>query len=80
MAKKNASFFCICELFRLKKRYGYKYDFIVPELDADPSVSIPKLNDIIKNEQPSLIIGSSLGGFFALMCDSGNIPAIVSHP
>ncbi len=65
---------------KLKKRYGYKYDFIVPELDADPSVSIPKLNDIIKNEQPSLIIGSSLGGFFALMCDSGNIPVFVINP
>ena len=65
---------------KLKKRYGYKYDFIVPEFDANPSVSISKLNNIIKEEKPSLIIGNSLGGFYALMCDSGNIPIIVINP
>lgn len=67
-------------IISLQKHYGYKYDFIVPELDADASVSIPKLNEIIKNESPSLIIGNSLGGFYALMCDSGDIPVIVINP
>ena len=67
-------------IISLQKHYGYKYDFIVPELDADASVSIPKLNEIIKNETPSLIIGNSLGGFYALMCDSGDIPIIVINP
>ena len=65
---------------KLESVYYHKYEFIVPELDADPSKAIPKLNDIIKNEQPSLIIGSSLGGFYAIMCDSGNIPIIVINP
>ena len=64
----------------LRRRYEKKYDFIVPELDADPSVSIPKINEIIKTEQPSLIIGNSLGGFFALMCESGNIPILAVNP
>lgn len=67
-------------IISLQKHYGHKYDFIVPELDADASVSIPKLNEIIKNETPSLIIGNSLGGFYALMCDSGDIPIIVINP
>lgn len=67
-------------IISLQKHYGYKYDFIVPELDVDASVSIPKLNEIIKNETPSLIIGNSLGGFYALMCDSGDIPIIVINP
>lgn len=64
----------------LKKKYQYKYKFIVPELDADPSVSIPKLNEIIKNEKPSLIIGNSLGGFYAIVCDIGDIPVISINP
>ena len=36
--------------------------------------------EIIKAEQPSLIIGNSLGGFFALMCESGNIPILSVNP
>jgi len=65
---------------KFKKLYSYKYDFITPELDADPSKAIPKLNEIIEKEKPSLIVGNSLGGFYALMCDSGNIPKIVVNP
>ena len=67
-------------LRKLKKDYEYIYDFIVPELTGDPEESLTIVNDIIKNEKPSLIIGSSLGGFYALVCDSGNIPIIVVNP
>ena len=64
----------------LKNVYKHKYEFIVPELDANPKTSINKLNTIIKEEKPNLIVGCSLGGFYALMCDSGNIPIVVVNP
>ena len=67
-------------VYKLRKRYDYKYEFIVPELDGDPLESISKIDNIIREEKPSLIIGSSLGGYYALMCDSGDIPIIVINP
>lgn len=67
------------EINKLKDKYWW-YEFITPELTADPTVAIPQLNQIIQTEQPCLIIGYSLGGFYALMTDSGNIPVIVVNP
>lgn len=67
------------EINKLKDKYWSK-EFITPELTADPTVAIPQLNQIIQTEQPCLIIGYSLGGFYALMTDSGNIPVIVVNP
>ena len=65
---------------RLDLKYGYIFEFVVPELNGDIDHSISIVNDFIAKENPRMIIGSSLGGFYALVCDSGNIPVLVVNP
>lgn len=65
---------------KLKNEYSHIYEFITTDVDTDVSKTIPKLNGIIKDEKPILIIGCSLGGFYTLLCDSGDIPKIVVNP
>lgn len=64
----------------LRTKYDYIFDFIVPELTADIDYSLNIINETIKKEKPRLIIGSSLGGCYALLCDSGDIPVLVINP
>ena len=65
---------------RLDLKYGYIFEFVVPELNGDIDHSIKIVNNIIAQEKPRMIIGSSLGGFYALVCDSGDIPVLVVNP
>ena len=65
---------------RLKERFGNEFEIITPELDGDPHRSIARINDIITTEEPCLIVGSSLGGFYTLMSESKGIPVIVVNP
>lgn len=65
---------------RLDLKYGYKFEFVVPELNGDIDHSISIVNDFIAKEKPRMIIGSSLGGFYALVCNSGDIPVLVVNP
>ena len=67
-------------LKKLIEAYGYKFNFVAPRLVSDPSVIIKTINETIKKEKPSLIIGSSMGGFYSLICDSGEIPIIAVNP
>lgn len=53
---------------------------IVPEVDGNVKSSLEKINKAIKETKPNIIIGSSLGGYYALLCDSGNIPVLVINP
>ena len=65
---------------RLDLKYGYIFEFVAPELNGDIDHSLSIVNDFIAKEKPRMIIGSSLGGFYALACDSGDIPVIVVNP
>lgn len=65
---------------QLRRQYKDRYDFVVPEVDGDPIKSLGKINDIILSESIDLIVGCSLGGFYALMSNSGNIPVIAVNP
>lgn len=65
---------------RLDLKYSYKFEFVVPELNGDIDQSISIVNDFIAKEKPRMIIGSSLGGFYALVCNSGDIPVLVVNP
>lgn len=65
---------------RLICTYGHIYEILSPEVSGDPHDSISVINRVIAEENPRLIIGSSLGGFYALMCESGDIPVIVVNP
>ena len=65
---------------RLIARYGHLYEILSPELNGDPHYSLSLINSIIAKEKPRLIVGSSLGGFYALMCESGDIPVVVVNP
>ncbi len=50
---------------------------ITPEVDGNVQNSLEKINKAIKETKPNIIIGSSLGGYYALLCDSGDIPVLV---
>lgn len=52
------------------QRHYKNYRVITPELDADPDKSLTIINEIITYEKPEIIIGTSLGGWMTLMCDS----------
>lgn len=65
---------------RLEKHYGYIFDFITPELDGNVDKSLKIINKTIETEKPVMIIGSSLGGFYASVCNSGDIPVLVVNP
>lgn len=53
---------------------------IIPEVDANPTTSIEIINKAIKENKPDIIVGSSLGGFYTLLCDSSDIPILVINP
>lgn len=63
---------------QLQKHYP-NYRVIAPELDADPEKSLDVLNQIIAQERPEIIVGTSLGGWMTLMCDS-NAELIIVNP
>lgn len=65
---------------QLQKYFGDRYRVIAPEVDADPEKSLAKINEIIATEKPEIIIGTSLGGWMTLMCDSGNAQLVVVNP
>ena len=65
---------------QLQNHFEGKYRVIAPEVDADPETSLCKINDIIAREKPQIIVGTSLGGWMALMCDSGDASLVVVNP
>lgn len=62
---------------QLQKRFKGRYEVIAPELDADPEKSLAIINRLIKERKPAIIVGTSLGGFMTLMCESGNDTLLV---
>lgn len=65
---------------QLQKQYKGRYRVIAPELDADPERSLEIINREIEAEKPEIIIGTSLGGWMALACDSANAKIVVVNP
>ncbi len=65
---------------QLQKHFEGRYRVIAPEVDADPEESLAKLNEIIALEKPKIIVGTSLGGWMTLMCDSGEAELFVVNP
>ncbi len=65
---------------QLQKYFEGQYRVIAPEVDADPNASLAKLNEIIAEEKPEIIVGTSLGGWMTIMCDSGNARLVVVNP
>ena len=65
---------------QLQKHFKNRYKVIAPELDADPDKALPIINEIIYKENPEIIIGTSLGGWMTLMCESGSAELIIVNP
>lgn len=65
---------------QLQEYFGDRYRVIAPEVDADPEKSLAKINETIVREKPEIIIGTSLGGWMTLMCDSGDAQLVVVNP
>lgn len=65
---------------QLQRQFKGRYRVVAPELDADPDNSLAIINREIEREQPEIIIGTSLGGFIALECDSGNADVVIVNP
>lgn len=65
---------------QLQKQFKGRYRVIAPELTADPTDSLAVINEIIAKEKPEIIVGTSLGGYMAGICNSGNAKIIVVNP
>ena len=65
---------------QLQKLFKGRYRVIAPELDADPDHSLDVINKTIKAKKPEIIIGTSLGGWMALACYSGDAAIVVVNP
>jgi len=65
------------------KKIGLADKIHVPELDCGPAETIAQLTDFIaaKNQYKVVLIGSSLGGFYATcLADCLNLPAALINP
>lgn len=62
---------------QLQKRFKGRYEVIAPELDADPDSSLAVINKLVKERRPDIIVGTSLGGFITLMCESDDDTQLV---
>lgn len=65
---------------QLQDHFEGLYRVIAPELDADPDKSLAMLNEIIERERPEIIVGTSLGGWMTLMCDSHDAKLLIVNP
>lgn len=65
---------------QLQKHFEGRYRVIAPEVDADPEASLAKINGIIAKEHPQIIVGTSLGGWMTIMCESDNAFRVVVNP
>ena len=65
---------------QLQRKFKGRYRVIAPELDADPDSSLEVINRAIREEHPEIIIGTSLGGFMALECESGDADVVIVNP
>ena len=65
---------------QLQKHFKGRFRVVAPELDADPDKSLEILNRIIEDEKPEIIVGTSLGGWMTVMCESGIAELVIVNP
>ncbi|MDE6649689.1 MAG: hypothetical protein K2K45_07150 [Muribaculaceae bacterium] len=65
---------------QLQDHFEGRYRVVTPEVDADPDKALAIINETITREKPQIIVGTSLGGWMTLMCDSGNAQLVVVNP
>lgn len=65
---------------KLKAMKGERFDILTPEVNADPQHSLKVVNELIKESNPAIIIGSSMGGLYTLACDSRETPLLLVNP
>lgn len=70
------------QLIQYFSKYGPKVNIISPTLSANPKEAISTLSSIIKSTKgPVIVVGTSLGGFYALYCSARfDVPAFVINP
>jgi predicted esterase YcpF (UPF0227 family) len=70
------------ELKKYFSKYGPKVNIISPTLSANPKEAVNTLSSIIKSTKGNVIVvGTSLGGFYALYCAARfDVPAFVINP
>ena len=65
---------------QLRSKYGEQFRILAPELTADPDESLAKINKMIEEYKPEIIIGTSLGGWMAMACNAGDAKVVVVNP
>ena len=62
-------------------RYFGNEELLSPDLPYAPQEAIEMLSKLIAEERPSLLVGSSLGGFYATyLAEKFHIPAVLINP
>ena len=56
------------------------FNIIAPELNPDVKEALSYVNRIINNRKIDLIVGTSLGGFLAIVCKNTRIPVLAINP
>ena len=65
---------------QLQKQFKGRWRVIAPELDGDPDKSLDIINEVIEQERPEIIVGTSLGAWMAMMCRHGVAPLVLVNP
>lgn len=65
---------------QLQRHFKGRYRVIAPELTANPIESLEIINKLIEEEKPEIIIGTSLGGWMAIECNSASADIVVINP
>lgn len=61
------------------RKYYPQFDWVAPELNHHPGESIAKINELLKDGDYAAVLGTSLGGFYAVCCDFRG-PELVINP
>lgn len=65
---------------QLQAMFRERYQVIAPELTADIDDSLRVINKLVAELKPEIIVGTSLGGFMAIMCESRWADVVVVNP
>ena len=65
---------------QLQNHFKGRYRVIAPEVDADQLKSLAIIDERIAREKPQIIVGTSLGGWMTLMCNSQDAILVVVNP
>ena len=63
----------VCKIFS-------EYEWIALEVNENPFESIEKINDVISEFNPSLLMGTSLGGYYVFYADAPRATKVICNP